>query len=171
MMKNFNEIWKEVPFGRYEISSHGNLRRRLDDGSTKDVRQFLNGRGYLQSTGYYRGDQKVLCIHRLVAEAFLSPPPGENYEVNHRNIKKTDNHISNLEWVTRSENVLHGLRTRGRRPQSGRLVPYDQMDPDFLNLVEELYFDGYCFLEISAIVDLDVRDIRNIMAEDEENPN
>ena len=46
---------------------------------------------------------KLYYVHRLVAEHFL-PNPDNLPEVNHKDWNITNNHISNLEWVTISEN-------------------------------------------------------------------
>lgn len=43
-------------------------------------------------------------VHRLVAECYLTNPDNLP-EVDHRDDDKTNNHISNLEWVTRVENM------------------------------------------------------------------
>lgn len=46
-------------------------------------------------------------IHRLVAENFLPPPPVPGMDVNHIDGDTLNNHISNLKWDTRSDNVKH----------------------------------------------------------------
>ena len=43
-------------------------------------------------------------VHRLVAETWLTKPNGK-YEVNHIDHNKENNDYTNLEWVTRSENM------------------------------------------------------------------
>lgn len=53
-----------------------------------------------------RMDGVHLCIHRLVAEAYLPRIPGKN-AVNHKDFDKTNNHVDNLEWVSESENYYH----------------------------------------------------------------
>lgn len=42
-------------------------------------------------------------VHRLVAEAFIGPQPSPEHTVDHINRVKTDNRLSNLRWVTKSE--------------------------------------------------------------------
>lgn len=49
-------------------------------------------------------------VYRLVTETFL-PNPYDKEMVNHKDGNTFNDHVSNLEWVTRGENVKHG---RGR---------------------------------------------------------
>lgn len=48
---------------------------------------------------------EIYLKHRIIAEQFIPNPEGKN-EINHINHIKTDNHISNLEWCTHSDNIL-----------------------------------------------------------------
>lgn len=58
-------------------------------------------------------------VHSLVALAFLGPRP-EGYDIDHRNTDKRDNRLSNLEYVTKSENKkrehANRVRAHGARP-------------------------------------------------------
>lgn len=54
----------------------------------------------------------TIAVHRLVALTFLT---NRRETVNHKNGIKTDNRLCNLEWVTRTENQLHAVRTGLRR--------------------------------------------------------
>lgn len=75
-----------------------------------------------KKSGYYDvnlvspdGLKKVIRVHRLVALTFLGPPPFEGAVINHKNLVKVDNRVSNLEWCSQTENVLHYCRDRWSR--------------------------------------------------------
>lgn len=64
------------------------------------------GSGYLGINCKIEGKKMNHYVHRLVAEAFLGPAE-ETAEVNHKDGVKTNNALSNLEWVTHSANHCH----------------------------------------------------------------
>jgi len=70
---------------------------------------------------------KNLYVHRLVAMAYLGTPK-EGLEVNHKDGDKHNNKPENLEWVTKSENMLHAARNgllnikRGEDSHSAKLT-------------------------------------------------
>lgn len=49
-------------------------------------------------------------IHRLVAEAFI-PNPNNKPEIHHKDNNPKNNHYTNLEWVSRKENLSHSYNT------------------------------------------------------------
>ena len=58
---------------------------------------------------------KALVLHRLIARAFDLPRRPDQCEVNHIDGDISNNRLSNLEWTTRSENILHSYRTNTAR--------------------------------------------------------
>lgn len=100
------ESWKfikEYGGNRYKVSSFGRIMSVRKKGCMI-MKPGLGTNGYLQLK--LGNDHKEYRIHRLVAEAFI-PNPEEKEEVNHIDGIKTNNHVDNLEWTTRSENALH----------------------------------------------------------------
>lgn len=63
---------------------------------------------YQQAVLYYSSKPKTYMIHRLVAQAFITNPQNKP-EVNHIDNNPLNNNVSNLEWVTRSENTIHAI--------------------------------------------------------------
>lgn len=59
-------------------------------------------------------DRITRNIHRLIALAFLGPPPTLNAHANHKNGIRAESVLSNLEWMTPSENAKHSFRCNGR---------------------------------------------------------
>ena len=73
-----------------------------------------DGERYLQVTLAKNNENHARYVHHLVAAAFLGPRL-EGAEVNHKDCDKTNNALSNLEYVSRDENIAHALaNNRGR---------------------------------------------------------
>ena len=117
-----DEIWRPVPgYPRYEVSSHGYLRNAPGASRSRLVKP-IKGRatihGYLQFALYNNAKSKWHTAHRVVWEVFMGPIPPE-FEIDHLNGDKQDNRLSNLEAVTRKENVRRALAT-GLTPTGDR---------------------------------------------------
>ncbi|UIE13738.1 HNH endonuclease family protein [Enterococcus phage EFap02] len=69
----------------------------------------MNSRGYLYVVLSKNNKTKPFTVHHLVAEAFI-PNPENKPQVNHIDEDKTNNVVSNLEWMTAKENNNHGTR-------------------------------------------------------------
>lgn len=117
------ELWKPIPDldGTYEISTHGRVRsvdryiQRSDTGTSvfiegKLLKQQVNRYGYLHLKVSINNISCMIRPHRLVAIVFIDNPHNKR-EVNHIDGNKQNNHISNLEWVTASENIKHAIAT------------------------------------------------------------
>ena len=70
-----------------------------------------NNFGYLQISLCKDGHKKRKLVHRLVAEAFIPNPLGLE-TVNHMDEVKTNNVASNLEWMSRKDNINYGTRNK-----------------------------------------------------------
>ena len=58
-------------------------------------------------------DKKTCQIHRLVAIAFIPNPEGLP-QVNHKDGDKANNCVSNLEWISNYDNLMHSFNKLGR---------------------------------------------------------
>lgn len=88
----------------YEISEMGDVRNSKTKRLLKPKVRKSNG--YLEVQFYDEGNRTYHYIHRIVANNFI-PNPDNKTQVNHKDEIKSNNHISNLEWVTPRENTQY----------------------------------------------------------------
>ena len=146
------EIWKDIEGyeGLYQVSNLG-MVRSLDRiivkphprNTSMQMRCFYKGRilkpkkkykGYLSVDLHGKdGDVKTRQVHRLVALAFI-PNPDNLPDVNHIDENPGNPKLSNLEWVTKSQNMRHG--TCGARMGRKHWKAVTQMDMNG-NIIKE----------------------------------
>lgn len=123
-------VWRPVVGyeGLYEVSNNGLVRSLDRVVIERRTKRAINRKGKLLkqniSDGYYvvglgkAGLIKTLRVHRLVAMAFVPGYTKKKRVTNHKNGKKLDNSVDNLEWCTVSQNLTHayalGLKPRER---------------------------------------------------------
>lgn len=107
-MENTNEIWKPVVGyeGLYEVSNIGRVRTVGNNKTkkTKIRKQVVTNLGYKQVQLYKDGKQKLLYVHRIVAEAFILNADNK-FCIDHINTDRGDNRVENLRWCTQKENI------------------------------------------------------------------
>ena len=131
-----SEVWKPIKSldGKYLASSDGRIKsveREVTIGSNKRTVKEHTLKPIKTKTGYvvvnltYPSRRQHL-VHRLIAEAFLGIADG--MVVNHKDLNKENNSISNLEVVTQKQNIDHSCENG----VNGRLV---------LNLESGIYYN------------------------------
>jgi hypothetical protein len=140
------ETWKPIVGweARYEISDLGRVRRSSRGSGTfigRIRKTPPNHKGY-PTVHLIRddGSKTTPVVHRLVTAAFLGPCP-TGKEVNHKDGDKTNNALSNLEYVSASENLTHSYRVLGRKaaPKYGSAYALSKLkEEQVLEIVERL---------------------------------
>ena len=106
------EIWKDIIGyeGLYQISSYGRVMSTVYD-KPRIMKQSTDGRGYPVIRLVKNSKKWTGSVHRLVAVAFIDNPENKS-TVNHINEIKSDNNVTNLEWLTNTENINYGNRNK-----------------------------------------------------------
>lgn len=125
----------------YQISNFGNVRsvdRKIGCRFFKGqsiVPQLTYG-GYLSVQLRVKVKKSIFYIHRLVANHFLIPDKKRKF-INHIDENRLNNHFSNLEWVTKSENAKHSTKGKiqcSRKFTSEQILNIRQMHKSGLSL-------------------------------------
>ena len=116
------EIWKDYKPMGIQVSNMGRIKsphRHIVYGSKSE--------GYL---GY--GNPKKL-VHIIIAETFL-PNPEKKLEVNHKDKNRANNKVENLEWVTKSENIIHSHKNSNPdRYSSAKAVKQYDLEGNYIS--------------------------------------
>lgn len=124
------EQWKDVKGyeGLYQVSDQGRVKSlgqrvayksrwettAYRDYPAKIMHPTDNGNGYLIVSFRKNGHRKNHYIHRLVAEAFIGTIG--DLEINHIDYNTKNNAVTNLEIVSRKENINHSISNM-RKPR------------------------------------------------------
>ncbi len=128
-----NETWRPVNGfeSTYAISDKGRIKRLpglvpAGQGRFRRAKETIslgrNAKGYRNFLITVLPYRKNHLIHRLVAEAFI-PNPNSYPCINHKDGKRANNNVENLEWCTYSMNNQHAHDTGLNRTRKGFKAP------------------------------------------------
>lgn len=119
MLKTLNEVYGDVEIYAFHpsiedllISNRGNIKNAFT-GKMRKLQ--TNSNGYLGiNVNLIHKGRRFVFAHRLIAETFMNYIGLDNYfyEVNHKDGNKQNNCLTNLEWLTREENLEHSRVNR-----------------------------------------------------------
>ena len=102
-----NEIWKTIEnYPNYMVSDYGNIMSLNYRRTSKPhiLKQETNNDGYKLVCLHNENGSKMMTVHRIVAKAFIFNKFKYN-EINHKNNDRSDNRVSNLEWISHKDNI------------------------------------------------------------------
>jgi hypothetical protein len=125
------EFWKDIEGyeGFYQISNLGRVKALPNSGTGRRPYERIlkdcdSGHGYKYVSLTNGVKRKNNYIHRLIANAFLSNPKNLP-QVNHIGGNKSNNVLTNLEWIDLTGNMQHayslGLIPRGEKNHLSKL--------------------------------------------------
>ena len=123
-------VWKDIPgFSKYEACNLGLIRHKRLGGISNLYEAETTKGTYLRVSAL---DDAGKCrskeVHHLVCLAFHGVPDETNVkmEVNHKDGNKHNNLPSNIEWMSRGDNLLHAYK-EGLRTDCRRVIIHDHL--------------------------------------------
>lgn len=108
-------IWVKIKeFENYSVNEYGKIR---NDNTKRILKNHFDKAGYELVFLSQNGVRKNCRVHRLVAKAFI-PNYNDYKEVNHIDEIKSNNHVSNLEWCNRRQNIDHSIHKFGTKKKN-----------------------------------------------------
>lgn len=113
------EIWKNIPDldNKYQCSNLGRIKSIERTVSIGNNKRLIKGKilkpivcrnGYL-AINFTHKTRKQISVHRIIAKTFLGLNNNSKLVVNHLDLNKHNNSVSNLEVITQMENINHSI--------------------------------------------------------------
>lgn len=118
------ETWRQVSWApNYSVSSWGRVQ------GPRAMLQLAINNGYPLVSIVSDGVTKTARVHKLVANAFLGPPPFEGAQAAHNDGDTLNCRIDNLRWTTGTDNQgdrrRHGTHICGSAVEGSKLIEAD----------------------------------------------
>lgn len=170
------EVWLPIQGyeGIYEVSNLGRVKRVKHFVFHKNNTKHLLPEKMLKPTKrnyntYYsvglwmNNIDKRFTVHRLMAIHFI-PNPENKPHINHIDGNKDNNSLSNLEWVTRSENLKHAMSLGVMRNQfkAGYESKLCKLTPDDVRGIKKMRKEGKTLREIGCVYGISGRHVSGI---------
>lgn len=140
------EVWKKIKsFHNYQVSNYGNIRRKLKTNSFHYLKPQISNFGY-NIIGLRKNNKFYhIFVHRIVLSVFSNSGKityKNRLQVNHKDGNKLNNHISNLEWVTSSENRKHALNLGLAKITVGEQCSWSKLTNKSVKKLRKIYSKG-----------------------------
>ena len=144
-LRKKNKMIKEFEYSGFKYSADETGKIFGKNGI--ELKQRLDADGYpVVTLGNSNIKRSAKRVHRIICSLFVDNTHNKP-EVNHIDGIKTNNHYTNLEWSTRSEQMFHAFRL-GLKSETGIKNGRAKLsEPDVLE-IRKLYKEGWKVSEL-----------------------
>ena len=103
----------------------------------RKINPYLGSDGYMHVRRRENGKIYYCRVHTIIANCFVENPNNYKY-VNHIDSNKKNNHPSNLEWCTNSENIKHGWDSGNRTHKNNTHVIVHDLNGNYIGTFTSL---------------------------------
>jgi NUMOD4 motif/HNH endonuclease len=144
------EYWKEVIGWEdsHLISNLGQVKSVKRKGSKNIILKQQKTQGYPSVILVAFGKKQFFYVHHLVAFAFIGQPPGKlgtkkgEFTINHKDCDKANNKVANLEWLTCTENYIHGFENGRLEIKKGTELSFTKLTPEKVLKIKQRIANG-----------------------------
>jgi hypothetical protein len=155
------KLWNPIPKFElyYSVNKSGDVYSHRYKRILHPIKQ---KHGYLRVRLYNSKEYKWYLVHRLIALTFI-PNPENKKTVNHKDGNPSNNHISNLEWMTQRQQMLHAYKTGLRKKSLGSNHPNSKFNEKDIVKIKEMCFNGVSQRKVAAIYNVHYSTINHII--------
>lgn len=134
----------------YHISNYGNVKSLIKPNRRKEglLNHCKDGKKYHYVVMVDGDRKKMMKIHRLVAIHFIVNPENKP-QVNHKDGDKSNNLMSNLEWVSGKENIQHAFKI-GLRKDVGENCSFSKFKEQDILQIRDKKLKGESVKKLAA---------------------
>jgi hypothetical protein len=146
-LKKINdEEWKQIASAdkKYLVSSYGRIKSFCYDKENGKILRPGLTKGFQTVTFIANNKKKTKLVHKLVAIAFVPRPSEKHVIATHLDWNKSNNHYSNLKWLTREDSykrILPRLQEINRIKNKG-LVRNSKLKPEDVKMLKKMLSKG-----------------------------
>lgn len=104
-----NEVWLTVPNTNNEYFVSNKYRIKSVKRGKERLLVLTVCNGYVRIMTSVNNKKKTFLFHRVLAILFI-PNPNNYPFINHKDLDRSNYNLSNLEWCTQSQNVIHAFK-------------------------------------------------------------
>jgi DNA-directed RNA polymerase specialized sigma subunit len=140
-----DEEWRDIPFTdkRYQVSNYGRVKSFCYDQVNGRIVKPGNIKGFYNVSLRVKGKKRSYLVHKLTAELFIPKENDLQDVVIHLDWNKTNNHVDNLQWVTKEESYrrMHKVLQEARK-KAGKIVTSSKLTPEDVKVLKGLLQKG-----------------------------
>ncbi len=129
-----DEVWKEIPYAdkHYEVSNYGRVKSYCYDKIDGRIVKPGVIKGFFNVSFMSGGKKKSFLVHKITAELFIAKTEELQDTVIHLDWNKSNNHFSNLQWVTKNESYKRMFKRihDKRRNSKEKVITYSKLNAE-----------------------------------------
>ncbi len=129
--------------------------------TNRAVKTVSSNSGYEVVCLWNNNKRKQVNVHRIVAKNYI-PNPENKKCVNHIDGNKFNNSVSNLEWVTYSENHKHAYKNGLRKSLKKERVKKDKYSKLIVDLQYGIFYSS--IVEASKLYQINYKTLANMIS-------